>query len=553
MNPVTSALSNPAMEDRARKTFYPTPVALADKMMDGIDWHFVSSILEPSAGRGDLAIRAMQRKYQSCHGYIPRESDYGYKDMLAQVDMDCVEIDPYLRQTLKDRKLRIVHDDFLTFETQKRYSLIVMNPPFDDGDKHLLKALELMKYGGEIRCLLNAETVRNPYTESRRVLLSALKAYNADIEFVSGAFSDADRETDVEVAVVRCTIPQAKPDSTIMNDLRRAPTWKKAEVPVEYTDMVQYNAIDEIVSRYNFEVACGLRIIDEHRAMNSSMLKIDGDVGGTFLIDVTVHSSNGDDPNAYIRAVRKKYWGYIFTNDKIIKNMTSNLQRDLRESVEEFANYEFSFYNIMTLIINMNEKLVSGIEDTIVKLFDDWTRNSWNEESPNRHYYNGWKTNDSFKIGKKVIIPFYSFSRFLGDFEPYQIMSKFRDIEKVFDFLDSGRTDYIGDFVAAFETAQKLRNYRNIDTKYFTVTLYKKGTAHLVFKDEAILEKLNLFAGKKKGWLPTAYGKVRYDDMTDEEKAVVDSFQGKDGYEKVMRDRAWYLPDAASQPLLAIA
>ena len=35
-----------------------------------------------------------------------------------------------------------------------------MNPPFSNGDKHLLKALKMQEKGGAIICLLNAETIR---------------------------------------------------------------------------------------------------------------------------------------------------------------------------------------------------------------------------------------------------------------------------------------------------------------------------------------------------------------------------------------------------------
>ena len=39
-----------------------------------------------------------------------------------------------------------------------------MNPPFSEGDKHLLKAINIMKNGGQIVCILNAETIKNPYS-----------------------------------------------------------------------------------------------------------------------------------------------------------------------------------------------------------------------------------------------------------------------------------------------------------------------------------------------------------------------------------------------------
>ena len=41
--------------ENARKNFYRTPPALADKLMQGIDWNFAQSVLEPSAGNVDLA------------------------------------------------------------------------------------------------------------------------------------------------------------------------------------------------------------------------------------------------------------------------------------------------------------------------------------------------------------------------------------------------------------------------------------------------------------------------------------------------------------------
>ena len=34
--------------------FYPTPEALVDKMINKVDWSDVTSILEPSAGKGDI-------------------------------------------------------------------------------------------------------------------------------------------------------------------------------------------------------------------------------------------------------------------------------------------------------------------------------------------------------------------------------------------------------------------------------------------------------------------------------------------------------------------
>ena len=148
--------------------FYPTPQSLVCKMLDGIDWSYVHTILEPSAGKGDI-LREIARKEHSL-----------YRN---EFDVDCIEIDPNLRQILKynfsperekefdyndpeyqtffDKGIHVVHDDFLTYNPYKRYDLIIMNPPFSNGDKHLLKALKMQEKGGNIICLLNAETLKN--------------------------------------------------------------------------------------------------------------------------------------------------------------------------------------------------------------------------------------------------------------------------------------------------------------------------------------------------------------------------------------------------------
>ena len=42
-------------------TFYPTPETIANKMLEGIDFTFIQTVLEPSAGKGDL-IAAVQAK-----------------------------------------------------------------------------------------------------------------------------------------------------------------------------------------------------------------------------------------------------------------------------------------------------------------------------------------------------------------------------------------------------------------------------------------------------------------------------------------------------------
>ena len=331
--------------ERAKKTFYPTPEPLAKKLLEGLDWSFIESILEPSAGKGDLArVCAGLRKEAGYNGYYPT-SDYSWDDAIRNADIDCIEIDPTLRAVLEQQGLRVIHDDFLTFETQKRYHLIAMNPPFDCGAAHLLHALDLMERGGEIRCILNAETLRNLYSDQRRELAKRLKNLNAEVEFVQDGFKDTERSTDVEIALVRVSIPMVHIDSSFIDEMRKAPTYKTSTVASEYADMVRYNEIDEWVNRHNFEVACGIRLIEEWAAMEPFILvnpeaeRADPILSlkvrkGSSEVDVTI--------NQYIEQTRLKYWRAIFQHSTFTDKLTSNLLNDLQASVNKFKDYEFS-------------------------------------------------------------------------------------------------------------------------------------------------------------------------------------------------------------------
>ena len=48
-------------------------------------------------------------------------------------------------------------------------------------DDTLSKALDVMQDGGKIRCLLNAETIRNPCTNERKELAAQLEKLNAKL------------------------------------------------------------------------------------------------------------------------------------------------------------------------------------------------------------------------------------------------------------------------------------------------------------------------------------------------------------------------------------
>jgi hypothetical protein len=88
--------------------------------------------------------------------------------------------------------------------------------------------------------------------------------------------------------------------------------------------------------------------------------------------------------------------------------------------------------------------------------------------------------------------------------------------------------------------------------KYFSATFYKKGTVHLVFNCPELIERFNIYAAQQKAWLPPSYGKKTYTNMTEEEKAVIDSFQGEKAYAEIMAKANYYLAPVTDNKMLML-
>lgn len=536
------------VEDKEKSEFYPTPKNLVKRMLSGIDLHKVSNILEPSAGKGDIIAEVLANEERQYNLHI-----------------DCIEIDPNLRAIIKQNfndseNVRIVHDDFLSYTPYRRYDWILMNPPFSDGAKHLLKAIDLQKYGGGIVCLLNAETIRNPYTEERKHLLQLLDEYDAEIEYVQNGFAGAERKTGVEVALIRANIPKNDPESSIYDRMEKTreyadPVYDE-EHNLEVADLIQ-----AAVNRYRLEVEAGIELIRTFERMKPHLQDSLDETNPyrSSIIELTIGGHNGSTAtiNAYVKAVRFKYWSGLLSNAKIVGKLTSKLQEQYRRNVAEYAEYDFSEFNIRQLIVEMDAQIRQGIEEECIEMFDRLTQtHAWYPEcSNNRYLYSGWKTNLAWKIGKKSILPTYGiFSNWSGEPNEYQAYEVLSDIERVLNFFAGNMTAGIN-LAASIQYEFRRGNTKNIHCKYFTATFYKKGTVHLVYNCPELIDRFNIYAAQNKRWLPPSYGKKAYADMDAEEKAIIDSFQGEEAYNRVLKESSYYLkaPSEGATKMLALA
>ena len=566
--------------------FYPTPPGLIAKMLETVIRERNKTILEPSAGKGDiLDFISLYKQNESGCGYkwlIEQLKESNYDDipqMLLQetvkdfkngkrarevINAECIEIDSNLCAILKDKGYRVYNDDFLLYDDDKHYDLIIMNPPFSNGDEHLLKAISIAeKTGSKIICLLNAETVKNPYSNKRKLLASKLEKYGAEIEYMQNAFSDAERETDVEVAIVRADVPTPfKENSRIWEELETNDI--EINEPEFSGEIVSANEpLKMAVKLYKKELEAGKRLIEEYLSLKpyltSSFENEDTPSYMRGCLLTLSSGKNGLDWNEYLYSLRYKYWHQLLHNPKFMQNLTSNLREEYYSMISEFANRDFSLKNIYAVKMDIISRTAKGIEEKIVDMFEQLSYKNSMDAAGNVHYFNGWKSNSAFKINQKVVVPYcncwdgickkFDFWHYGYGSNVFRILD---DIEKCLAFLQIGESelDYAVDLSGHLKVCQERQETRKLQFRFFDVDIFKKGTMHIKFRDEELLKRFNIYGCQHKGWLPPAYGKKSYKDMNAEEKQVIDEYEGQQEYEKVYANRENYILDVSQRMLL---
>ena len=502
------------------KTFYPTPVYLISRMVSKIQNKNAMTYLDPSAGKGDI-IEYLQNTYQHRINKV-----------------DAIEIDETLQATLRGRNINVIDSDFLTFAGADKYDVVIANPPFDNGAKHLLKAIDIM-YCGEIVFLLNSETLQNPYSNTRKLLNRKLKELNADIEYIQDAFLDAERKTAVSIALVYIHI-----EKQVENDLFTGIDDKVSDTQEEITtdnEIQTQNKIKNMVDDFNRVVRVGTEtLVNYYRNYNhiGGYIKISNEQN-SYRDDETLTQIMQSSLNSFLKDVRKSYWTDVLDLKDVKSRLTSEKSDLFYHQLQKHAYMDFTEHNIRQFIINLINGYEKTLTDAVVKIFDDFTRNyAWedkNEFEKNIHYFNGWKTNKAFFVNRKVIMPYFNFIGWSGQWGvDYKDKQKLDDIDLVMSYFDASN-DYLS-IKDALNSAFSEDLTRKISSTYFEISVFKKGTIHLIFKDENIRRRFNITACKGKGWLPQDYGYKPYEQLSSTEKELVGSFEDKKTYDKNIGD-----------------
>lgn len=479
------------------KEFFPTPKNVIRKMLAPYttgskrhDDYLQLSILEPSAGKGDI-LDFIKDNYRQ-HG----------------CELYCMEINPELQFILQEKGYRLLANDFLTYNGDHFFDLIVMNPPFSNGDEHLLHAWQLMEEG-DIVCLLNAETIDNPYTE-RRKLLAKIILDHGSVERLGQVFSNSENKTNVEVVMIRLTKKSDKKKFDF--DFARV----TSEGGMELNEELLKNRIatNDVIGNMILQYGKLKEYYTEYlRAMEGLSFYSEGLLtqycNFTEIIQQG-HGSKQKNYNGFADAMKGQIWQVIIQKLNIQKYMTHKVRSNFAQFCKAQGALDFTKENVAALVQFIFDNRHTILESAIGEVFDIFTQ--YHKE--NRCHVEGWKTNDHWKVNRKIILPYWV--TFEGRWEQldsfslsHSRYSEYSDIDKVMCYLSGKNFDECHTICRALEWKfKKLGNVKagsfdgTCESQFFKLRFFKKGTLHIEFKDPWLWEEFNMRACAGKNWLP---------------------------------------------------
>ena len=496
--------------------YFPTPDNVISQMVMPYKSNIKKlQILEPSAGTGSI-LDYLANSY-SCK--VPKESLYA------------VEINPELVMVLQGKGYKILADDFLSYKPTHTFDLVVMNPPFSNGDEHLLHAWDFM-FTGDIVCLLNAETIRNPYTAKRKRLASIIEQ-NGSVQYLGKCFRGASRQTNVEVAMVRLhkNVEDARWHIDFGDGAKvdGVPDFKEAVS--SGSELAIVDKLGDYLHAWDKAQEAAIEFIKARKKLEFYVTAFMGAEDVSKLVGEQMAAMKGSDNamqvayNTFLNTAKSKAWKQIISNLGMEKYMTANLRKTFDQFCESQGAYELNRENIYKLIqfVCLNSQNI--LKKAVVDVYDMFTK----FHKDNTEHTEGWKTNSQFKVNKKIILPCFVSAdwstHFRADWNRY---SEYRDIDKVMCFISGlpyenlnslseqgkEKLNQMGGY--KFEREATVEDYEHLslekaitfvrvgdsslhESEFFNFRCYKKGTLHIIFKSEDLWARFNLAVndGKK--------------------------------------------------------
>lgn len=127
--------------------------------------------------------------------------------------------------------------------------------------------------------------------------------------------------------------------------------------------------------------------------------------------EIAANSSNGTEAvNEVLSQLKIGVWENVASELKLEKYMTDKVRQDFRNRMKEQGQMAVTPENIRLFVQAVLTNAGTFLEDCVVEVFDSFTK--FHEE--NRVHVEGWKTNSSWKVKNRVILPYFISTRWGG-------------------------------------------------------------------------------------------------------------------------------------------
>lgn len=465
--------------------FYPTPIEVIDLML-GLSDVRGKIILEPSCGSGNIV------DYCISHG--------------AKSVIGC-EINDKLRK-ISSAKCDIIADDFLavTREQVSHVDMILMNPPFSNQTAHIRHAFEVAPDGCEVISLCNA-AIESKNSRDKVAVWKLIKDFGS-YEHLGSVFGNAERQTDVEVGVIRLHKPIS--DNAGFDDYF---SMDADDPEAQGNGLISYNFVREAVQRYVAAVSRFDAVMEASREINELTKGIGGGSikFGAYEVSGSNYTADKISREHFAKELQKTAWKWIFAKFEMDKYITRGVMEDINKFVETQQQYPFTMKNIYKMVEMVIGTHAGRMDKVLQEAFDRIcsfsSENVWAEGET-------WKTNSLHMVNRRFIVPG------ICSYDPrwplqHLNINTYRGYTDDMDDIDKALCYLTG------EPYNNDRTIRWLPTKnicwgdwfewgFFRCRGFKKGTMHFEFLDEDVWYRFNQAVAKSRGWnLPAKASKAR--------------------------------------------
>jgi len=489
--------------------FYPTPAALAKRMWEKFKNQEITRCLEPSCGNGDLLMGYQHVPLYRGHGRFDRN----YEQFFSKC-VDACEIDMSKHAHLRELGVNVVGMDFLEYSNGAVYSHILLNPPFADGVKHVLHAWDIL-WDGEIVALINAETLKNPFSAERQ-LLARLVDFHGEVEYIADAFmtDEASRKTGVECALVylkKTAEPTElldnlsdglKQDGTDADDLSSG--YQKLQELALPTSVIQNQVLifNCSVKAWKEAILVQARAIQHSQRIGMTLAQSDRNSEGLDVLKADaeyVRKALGDK----YQELKDRAWTSILRGSQVTSKLSSAAQKRVESDFENIKRLEFTVSNIHGFLLGIAESAGEIQMSMMCDVFDNIIR----YHSDNAVFYRGWKSNDAQRTcGMRVKMRRFILPNFDVSFRSlaWKDQRRLADFDRVFALLD-GKSEAPVSLVSLFDThLDELKSAQRVSSTYFDIRFYKGiQTIHFFPRRADLMDRLNRVVGRHRSWIPS--------------------------------------------------